>query len=596
MSDNRLSFAKLFWPSFLAVFIAGLVGMVFFFLILGGVIGSFGDFGPEPLALQDKTVLHLKLSGQIQDESDESFDPTSFRLDRKMGLPEILIGLQEAASDAKIKGIFLEMRNPSMGMATAEELRMALLDFQKSGKFVVAYLTGEQVSQLDYYVSSACKEVYGMHGSSFIWSGLQAESFYFKNLLDELQIGVMVVRGKENDFKSAVEPFFLNKMSDSSRLQMQVILKDLWAQNRNDIAASRQLDTVAIDSLVNNLAVRNLDHAAQQKLLDQTMYRGEVLALLKKKVGIDENTPLRLQAFAKYARDTFHDHQLLARQERHIAVILAEGDVEAEGDQVSTQRMTKLLRQVRDNNEVKAVILRINSPGGSALASEEIWKEVALTAAKKTLYVSMGDYAASGGYYIAMPAVKIFANPMTITGSIGVFGVVPYAGDFFENKLGVTTDEVRTHRYGSLSLTKQLSPEELNFMQEEVDAIYLKFIERVSDGRHMTQEEIQQVARGRVWTGKAAQQCGLIDQLGGMHTAIQALQKKTGVSEVVFYPQQEDDTFSTILALLDEELEGEKSQSNAQIPQELLLYYQKYAQIMKMKGLQMRMPFTFSIH
>lgn len=596
MSDNRLSFAKLFWPSFLAVFIAGLVGMVFFFLILGGVIGSFGDFGPEPLALQDKTVLHLKLSGQIQDESDESFDPTSFRLDRTMGLPEILIGLQEAASDAKIKGIFLEMRNPSMGMATAEELRMALLDFQKSGKFVVAYLTGEQVSQLDYYVSSACKEVYGMHGSSFIWSGLQAESFYFKNLLDELQIGVMVVRGKENDFKSAVEPFFLNKMSDSSRLQMQVILKDLWAQNRNDIAASRQLDTVAIDSLVNNLAVRNLDHAAQQKLLDQTMYRGEVLALLKKKVGIDENTPLRLQAFAKYARDTFHDHQLLARQERHIAVILAEGDVEAEGDQVSTQRMTKLLRQVRDNNEVKAVILRINSPGGSALASEEIWKEVALTAAKKTLYVSMGDYAASGGYYIAMPALKIFANPMTITGSIGVFGVVPYAGDFFENKLGVTTDEVRTHRYGSLSLTKQLSPEELNFMQEEVDAIYLKFIERVSDGRHMTQEEIQQVARGRVWTGKAAQQCGLIDQLGGMHTAIQALQKKTGVSEVVFYPQQEDDTFSTILALLDEELEGEKSQSNAQIPQELLLYYQKYAQIMKMKGLQMRMPFTFSIH
>jgi protease-4 len=596
MSDNRLSFAKLFWPSFLAVFIAGLVGMVFFFLILGGVIGSFGDFGPEPLALQDKTVLHLKLSGQIQDESDESFDPTSFRLDRTMGLPEILIGLQEAASDAKIKGIFLEMRNPSMGMATAEELRMALLDFQKSGKFVVAYLTGEQVSQLDYYVSSACKEVYGMHGSSFIWSGLQAESFYFKNLLDELQIGVMVVRGKENDFKSAVEPFFLSKMSDSSRLQIQVILKDLWAQNRNDIAASRQLDTVAIDSLVNNLAVRNLDHAAQQKLLDQTMYRGEVLALLKKKVGIDENTPLRLQAFAKYARDTFHDHQLLARQERHIAVILAEGDVEAEGDQVSTQRMTKLLRQVRDNNEVKAVILRINSPGGSALASEEIWKEVALTAAKKTLYVSMGDYAASGGYYIAMPAVKIFANPMTITGSIGVFGVVPYAGDFFENKLGVTTDEVRTHRYGSLSLTKQLSPEELNFMQEEVDAIYLKFIERVSDGRHMTQEEIQQVARGRVWTGKAAQQCGLIDQLGGMHTAIQALQKKTGVSEVVFYPQQEDDTFSTILALLDEELEGEKSQSNAQIPQELLLYYQKYAQIMKMKGLQMRMPFTFSIH
>jgi protease-4 len=596
MSDNRLSFAKLFWPSFLAVFVAGLVGMVFFFLILGGIIGSFGDFGPEPLALQDKTVLHLKLSGQIQDESDESFDPTAFRLDRKMGLPEILIGLQEAAKDTKIRGVFLEMRNPNMGMSTAEELRMALLDFQKSGKFVVAYLTGEQVSQLDYYVSSACQEVYGMHGASFVWSGLQAESYFFKNLLDELQIGVMVVRGKENDFKSAVEPFFLSKMSDSSRLQMQVILQDLWTQNRNDISATRQLDTTTIDSLVNCLAVRNLNQAAQHKLLDQTMYRGEVLALLKKKVGIDENTPLRLQAFAKYARDTFHDNQLLARQERHIAVILAEGDVEAEGDQISTERMTKLLRQVRDNNDVKAVVLRINSPGGSALASEEIWKEVSLTAAKKTLYVSMGDYAASGGYYIATPAAKIFANPMTITGSIGVFGVVPFAGDFFDHKLGVTTDEVRTHRYGGLSLTKKLSTEELNLMQEEIDAIYFQFIERVSKGRQMTKNETQRVARGRVWTGMTAIQCGLVDELGGLTTAIQAIRKKVGVSEVVYYPQQENDTFSNFLALLDEELEGEKSRATVQIPQELLLYYQKYAQIKKIKGLQMRLPFSFSIH
>ena len=596
MSDNRLSFAKLFWPSFLAVFVAGLVGMVFFFLVLGGIIGSFGDFGPEPLALQNRTVLHLKLSGAIQDESNESFDPTAFRLDRTMGLPEILIGLQEAAQDAKIKGIFLEMRNPSMGMATAEELRSALLEFQKTGKFVVAYLTGEQVSQLDYYVSSACKEVYGMQGASFLWSGLHAESYFFKNLLDELQIGVMVVRGKENDFKSAVEPFYRTEMSDSSHLQMRVLLQDLWKQNRNDIAVSRQLDTAAIDSLVNSLAVRNLEQAAQHKLLDKTMYRGDVLALLKKKVGIDENTPLRLQAFAKYARDTFHDHQLLARQERHIAVILAEGDVEAQGNQISTERMAKMLRQVRDNNDVKAVILRINSPGGSALASEEIWKEVALTAAKKTLYVSMGDYAASGGYYIAMPAAKIFANPMTITGSIGVFGVVPYAGDFFKNKLGVTTDEVRTHRYGTLSLTQRLNPEELNFMQLEVDAIYTQFLKRVSEGRKMTKKGVQQVARGRVWTGLSALQVGLVDELGGLNTTIAALKKQSGTYDIVYYPQKEDDTFTNLMALLDEELEGEKNHSKVQIPQELLLYYQKYAQIKKMKGLQMRLPFSFSIY
>jgi protease-4 len=318
--------------------------------------------------------------------------------------------------------------------------------------------------------------------------------------------------------------------------------------------------------------------------------------MLKKKVGIDENTPLRLQAFGKYARDTFHDNQLLARQERHVAVILAEGDVETEGVQISTARMTKMLRQVRDNDEVKAVILRINSPGGSALASEEIWKEVALTAAKKTLYVSMGDYAASGGYYIAMPALKIFASPMTITGSIGVFGVVPYAGDFLKNKLGVTTDEVRTHRYGNLSLTHQLSAEELNMMQLEVDAIYNQFHQRVCEGRKLSKKAVQRVSRGRIWTGIDAQQNGLVDELGGLNATIRALQKQVGVKEVVYYPQQEDDAFSNFLALLDEELEGEKSQSKVQIPQELLLYYQKYEQIKKMKGLQMRLPFSFCIY
>ncbi len=596
MSENRLSFGKLFWPSFLAVFVAGVVGMIFFFLILGGIIGSFGDFGPAPLALQDKTVLHLKLSGPIQDVSEESFDPTTLRLSRTLGLPEILVGLQEAAQDSKIKGVFLEMKSPTMGMATAKELRAALQEFQKSGKFVVAYLAGEQLGQLDYYVSSACKEIYGMQGSNLLWSGLHAESYFFKNLLDDLQVGVMVVRGKENDFKSAVEPFYRTEMSDSSRLQMQVLLNGLWTQVRNDIASSRKLDTLTIDSLVNSFAVRNLQHAQKQRMIDQTMFRHEVLTLLKKKVGIDENTPLRLQAFTKYARDTYHDNQLLARQERHVAVILAEGDVATEGEGVSTPRMAKMLRQVRDDEDVKGVVLRINSPGGSALASEEIWKEVSLTAAKKPLFVSMGDYAASGGYYIAMPALKIFASPLTITGSIGVFGVVPYAGDFLKHKIGVTTDEVRSHRFGSLSLTHKLSSEEYAFMQTEVDAVYAQFIDRVKAGRKLSKKAVHRAARGRVWTGADAKRNQLIDVLGGLKFCVSSLCKQVGVKDVVYYPQKEDNTFNTFLALLDEELEGEKSSAQVQIPEELLAYYQKFAQIKKMKGLQMRLPFIYRFY
>ncbi|MEN9994215.1 MAG: signal peptide peptidase SppA [Bacteroidota bacterium] len=596
MTENRLSFGKLFWPSFLAVFVAGLVGMVFFFLILGGIIGSFGDFGPAPLALQDKTVLHLKLTGSIQDVSEEDFDPTTLRLNRTIGLPEILVGLKEAAQDSKIKGVFLEMKNPSMGLATAEELREAIQQFQKSGKFVVAYLAGEEISQIDYYVSSVCKEIYGMQGSSFLWSGLHAESYFFKNLLDDLQISVMVVRGKENDFKSAVEPFYRSEMSDSSRLQMQVLLGGLWLQTRNEISQNRPIDTLGLDSLVNTFAVRNLTHAAEHKMIDKTLYRHEVLTLLKKKVGIDENTPLRLQGFTKYARDTYHDNQLLARQERHIAVLLAEGDVATQGEGVSTERMAKMLRQVRDDDDVKGVVLRINSPGGSALASEEIWKEVSLTAAKKPLYVSMGDYAASGGYYIAMPAVKIFASPMTITGSIGVFGVVPYAGDFLQNKIGITTDEVRTHRFGRLSLTHKLSPEEYAFMQTEVDAVYAQFLDRVKTGRKLSKKAVMRVARGRVWTGTAAKSVGLVDVLGGLHSCIKALGKDIGIKEVVYYPKKEESTFNTFLALLDEELEGENNSSKIEISADFLAYYQKFAHIKKMKGLQMRLPFSYHFY
>lgn len=596
MSENRLSFSKLFWPSFLAVIVAGFVGMVFFFLILGGIIGSFGDFGPAPLALREKTVLHVKLTGTIQDESADSFDPTALRLNRTIGLPEIIIGLQEAAQDSKIKGVFLEMNNPSMGMATAEELREAINEFQKTGKFVVAYLSGEQIGQLDYYVSSVCKEIYGMSGSNFLWSGLHAESYFFKNLLDELQIGVMVVRGKENDFKSAVEPFFRSEMSDSSRLQMKELLGGLWQKSRNDISKSRGIDTLFLDSLVNTFAVRNLRHAAEHQMIDKALYRHEVIALLKKKVGIDENTPLRLQDFGKYARDTFHDQQLLARQERHIAVILAEGDVATSGKGLSTERIAKMLRQVRDDDDVRGVILRINSPGGSALASEEIWKEVSLTADKKPLYISMGDYAASGGYYIAMPGAKIFANSMTITGSIGVFGVVPYAGDFLKNKLGITTDEVRSHRYGSLSLTHQLSKEELAFMQMEVDEVYTQFVDRVANGRKMTAAEVQLVARGRVWTGEDAKKAGLVDAVGGMTASINALTKLTRIKDVVFYPKKEESTFNTFLTLLDEELENEKNSSRVEFPTDMLAIYEKLAQIKKINGLQMRLPFIFHFY
>lgn len=596
MSDQRLSFGKLFWPSFLAVFVAGLVGMVFFFLILGGIIGSFGDFEPEPLALQDKTVLHLKLEGVIADKSAQSINAAALKVDRNTGLPELLSGLEAAAQDRKIRGVFLEMKSPEIGMASAQEIRNALKRFKKSGKFVVAYMAGEEVSFMDYYVSSVADHLFGLGGSTFLWTGLHAESFFLKNLLDELQIGVMVVRGRDNDFKSAVEPFYRTEMSDSSKLQMNNLLQDLWKTSRNDIAKSRQLDTLELDSLANVLAIRKLHHARGFKFIDKVYYRHEVLAFLKKKVGLDQNAALRLQAFGKYMRDKFYDDQLLARQQKHVAVIIAEGDVLTTGEGLSAEALGKILRSVRTDNDVKAVVLRINSPGGSALASEEIWKEVSLTAEKKPLYVSMGDYAASGGYYIATPAKKIFAQAGTITGSIGVFGVLPNAGDFLKNKIGITTDEVRTHQHGGLSLFRPLSSEELGLMQTEIDEVYELFLTRVASGRQMSKTQVHRVARGRVWTGSSAKRIGLVDEIGGLFETIQAAQKDGGCSSVVYYPKKEKSTIDNLIELLDEELDNEQTKAQISVPSELILYYQKYEQLKQMSGLQARLPFTFVIY
>ena len=596
MSEQRLSFGKLFWPSFLAVFVAGLVGMVFFFLVLGGIIGSFGDFEPEPLALQDKTVLHIKLEGVVADKSAQSLDPAALKVDRTTGLPELITGLEAAAKDRKIKGVFLEMKSPEMGMATAKELREALSSFKKTGKFVVAYLSGEQISYTDYYVSSVATDFFGLGGATFLWTGLHAESFFLKNLLDDLEIGVMVVRGKDNDFKSAVEPFFRTEMSDSSRVQMSALLQDMWRMSRNEIAQSRKLDTLELDSLANALAIRKLSHAQDFKLIDRVYYRHEVLAFLKKKVGLEQSSALRLQTFGKYIRDTFRDDQLLAKQQKHIAVILAEGDVVSEGEGLSAASIGKLLKSARTDSDVKAVVLRINSPGGSALASEEIWKEVALTAEKKPLYVSMGDFAASGGYYIATPAKKIFAQATTVTGSIGVFGVLPNAGNFLKNKIGVTTDEVRTHQHGGLSLFRPLSAEEYGFMQEEIDEVYDLFLKRVANGRKLTKTQVHRVARGRVWTGISAKRHGLVDEIGGLSAAVAAAQKDAGCSYVVYYPKKEKSAIDQLIELVDEELENEQTKAQVQIPTELMLYYQKYAQIKKMSGIQMRLPFSFNIY
>ena len=597
--NNKVPFSKIFWPSFLAVFIAGLVGMIFFFLVLGGVIGSFSDFGPEPVAIKDKTILHMSLNGTILEKGKSEFDAASFTMNNNSGLPDILYALEKAKKDNRIKGLFIDIGDVTCGMATAREIRNAINDFEKSGKFAVAYNSGEYVSQKEYYISSAASESYGFPTSAFQMTGLGGELMFFKGLLDKLEVEVEIIRGKNNDFKSAVEPFFRTNMSDSSRVQVERYMNSMWEDMRNDIAIDRKIDAEELNIIADSMKIKRAEDAVEFKLLDGVKYRDEIMSLLMKKVGVDSEDDLELQNFEKYAKKSFYEDQLLTKsQSPGVAVILAEGDVSTQGDGLTSEEICKLFKKVRNEKSIKVVVFRINSPGGSALASEEIWREVNLTNKVKKVIVSMGDVAASGGYYIATPAYKIFAEPTTITGSIGVFGMIPYTGKMLENKLGISFDRVSTNQHAVLSTNRKLSPKELAITQEEVDEIYDQFLQRVADGRKMKKNQVNVIARGRVWTGRDALRIGLVDQLGGLKDAIAFAANEADLKnpKVLYYPLKKEDKLGDLLELIDEQEEDESVRiKSQQIPKELMDYYASIKKIENMSGIQMRLPFEIKM-
>lgn len=599
MSDNKITFGKVFWPSFLAVLIMSIIGLLIFFLILGGIIGSFGEFGPKPLAVKDKTVLHMTLDGQIAEKGENSFDASSFSLNKTIGLSDILYGIEKAKTDTKIKGIFIEIGDLNCGFATAREIRNAINDFEKSGKFAVAYNRGEMISQKEYYVASAADENYGFPSSNMEFVGLGAELSFFKGTLAKLDVEVEIIRGSNNDFKSAVEPFFRDNMSDSSRVQIERYLNSMWLDIREEIAKDRNVSATTLNEIAEDAKIHRAQDAVDYKLLDGVMYRDEVMELVSKKAGTDNADGIELQAFEKYATKKFNQDQAKAKNNKpNIAVILAEGGVAVDGDGLTSKEICKLFQDVRKNRSIKTVVFRINSPGGSALASDEIWREVKLTNKVKKVIVSMGDVAASGGYYIAAPATYIFAEPTTITGSIGVFGMIPYTGKMFENKLGMTFDRATTNQHAVLSTNRKLTPAELAIIQEEVDNIYDEFLGRVAEGRKMTKEQVNVIARGRVWTGRDALKIGLVDKLGGIKDAINYAAKEYGIKDqkVLYYPIRKDQKWMEILEQIEEEEENASIKiESAELPKELVEQYKKLKKIESYSGMQMRLPFELDI-
>jgi protease-4 len=583
---------KSFFKIMLATMIGFLVINILLLLIFVGIAGSLGK--EKEVELKPNSVLHLKLDQPINDRSSdnpfENFSFSGFSGERAVGLHDILNNLEKASKDENIQGIFLDISSIPAGLGSIEEIRNGLRKFKDSGKYIYAY--SELYSQPAVYLMSIADQIY-MHPMGYLeLKGLRAELMFFKGVLEKIGVEPMVF--KHGKFKSAVEPFIADKMSDANREQIKVYMGSLWNHMTAGIAAGRKMDQSMILQYANTLRIQNAEDAKEVNMIDAIKYRDEVLEIFKEKTGAEKLDKINFVSLSKYNK--VKDKKERGKGDK-IAVIFAEGEIvdgEGETSNVGSERFTKAIRKARLDEKVKAVVLRVNSPGGSALASESIWREIEETKKVKPVVTSMGDVAASGGYYIACNSNKIFANPTTITGSIGVFGLLFNAKKMLNEKLGVTIDTVKTSQYADfMSQSRAVTSAEAVIIQNRIEEIYDNFISRVAEGRKMSKADVDSIGQGRVWSGIDAKRIGLIDEFGGLEKAIEAAAELAEIKEyrVTSLPERKD--------FMSELLKSLSGDSEASILEKL--FGENYKQIIMMKdaqrlgNYQMRMPFYIEV-
>jgi len=492
----------------------------FFLLIFIGV--ALGGDSDDVVRVKNNSVLELKLNFPIEDYADPIVFKDFPSLDdkKKDGLFNLINAIHYAATDDKIKGISIDNNIIVAGVAQIQALRDALLSFKGSGKFITAY--GDIYTQKDYYLSSVADTIFVNPAAIFEFKGLSTERLYYKDFEEKTGLKMEVV--KLGKYKSAVEPYLLNEMSDENREQISIYLNSIWNTMRSQIAESRNLSEERVDAIAEDLLARNANLALESQLVDRIAYHDEYLNALKNEVGISSYDDLNTISIADYAEHADLRLQINNKSKDRIAVIYAEGEIiygEGNKDFVGQGVMNKAIREAREDDRVKAVVLRVNSPGGSALTSELIWREIELTKQVKPVIVSMGNVAASGGYYIACNADKIIAESTTITGSIGVFGTLPNAKGFADN-IGINAEQVTTHKNAlTYSFFEPLSEDQRAYFMNGIYDVYDLFTQRVADGRGMTQERVKEIGEGRVYTGLDAVELGLVDEIGGLDLALE---------------------------------------------------------------------------
>jgi protease IV len=587
-------FWRNFWASTLAMFITGILLLIVFIIIL------LNAFETKPFTYKENSVLLIEFEDPISEKSYTSLNQSSFSVDQGMGIREIKIALEAAKEDNKIKGIVLNIENMPAGMASTEEIRNALADFKTSKKFVIAY--SENYSQKGYYLSSVADEVYLYPEGMVEFRGLGAELMFFKGMIDKLGVDVQIIRGSNNKFKSAVEPFMLEEISDANREQTMTYISAMWSHMLKGIAESRKLTVAELNTMADSVYVRNGKTSKQYKLVDDLIYEDQLTEILQGKLGIGSTEEIEMVNFKKYVRfqTKMHDNDIEENSE-NIAVIYAVGSIESgKGNEntMGSETIAKAIREARLDKNIKAIVLRVNSPGGSALASDVMWREVMLAKKAKPFIVSMGDVAASGGYYIACAADRIFAQPNTITGSIGVFGVIPNFGPMLKDKIGVTTSRVETNEHALITLTQALTEDERLIIQQGVDEIYLDFITKVSQGRgKLSVADVDSIGQGRVWSGTDALKIGLVDELGGIDAAIRYAAEMAKIKTenvVIKVSPKSDNKFAELLeAFGGSDEKEEETESLLRI--KMMEMIEIVERISSMKGVQARIPYEIII-
>jgi protease-4 len=511
----------------LATMVGFILVMFLSFIILMGIVSVLVSSTDKEMVIKDKSILELKLDQQVVDRApDDPFqniDLPMFASTRRLGLDQILSAIEKAEKESNIKGIYLRLDNLAAGYTSCEEVRTALEKFKKSGKFIYAY--SDVYSQKAYYLASVADKVFINPEGMLMFTGISTTSSYLKKALDKLGVEMQVIR--HGKFKAAVEPFMLEKMSPENREQIEVYIGSIWNSVLQKVSASRNIPISTLNSIADeNMLFRSSEKYLANKLVDSILYEDQVFDFLRSKTDIKPNKEISFVSVMDM-KSVVLKRETKGLAKDKIAVIYAAGEIGMGGsssmgdESIDGVSLSREIREARIDSSIKAIVLRVNSPGGSSLASELIWREVKLAADTKPTVVSMGNLAASGGYYIACAADTILANPTTITGSIGVFGLIPNLNELFEDKLGIRTEVVKTNKLSDLPSTQRsMTTEEKEIMQGMVEDVYSTFVSHVAEGRGMTFDQVDAIGQGRVWTGENAVKLGLVDKLGDLDDAI----------------------------------------------------------------------------